>query len=76
MAYELSAIMECHMEKAVADSTRRTYTVEEAGKMLGVSRHKAYEMAREGSLPILRAGNRLLVLKAPFERMLNGETAA
>jgi Helix-turn-helix domain len=33
---------------------RLTYTVEEAGQVLGISRGLAYEMVREGTLPSLR----------------------
>ncbi len=50
---------------------RLTYTVEEAAKLLGVGRALAYEAARQGTIPTLRVGKRLLVPKAALERMLN-----
>ena len=38
-----------------------TLTVEEAGRLLGVSRGLAYEAARRGEIPTIRLGRRLLV---------------
>jgi excisionase family DNA binding protein len=55
---------------------RRTYTVEEAGKILGLSRNSAYARAADGSLPTIRFGRLLLVPKAALDRLLNGATAA
>jgi excisionase family DNA binding protein len=52
---------------------RQTLSVEEAGKILGISRGAAYQYAKEGSLPTIRLGNRLLVPKAALERLLAGE---
>ena len=40
---------------------RATYTVEEAAKILGISRSTAYECARTGELPVLRFGRRMVV---------------
>ena len=42
-----------------------------AGKMLGVSRATAYEMARLGQLPVIRCGERRMVVPlAALKRML------
>jgi excisionase family DNA binding protein len=49
---------------------RRTYSVEEAGKILGLSRNTAYTLAKGGQLPTIRLGRRLLVPKAALERLL------
>jgi excisionase family DNA binding protein len=38
-----------------------TISVEEAGKLLGVSRARAYQSAREGSIPTIRHGRRVAV---------------
>lgn len=51
-----------------------TFTVEEAGKLLGISRALAYEMARTGKLPTLRFGKRLVVPKKAVENMLEKAT--
>jgi excisionase family DNA binding protein len=47
-----------------------TMTVEEAACALGINRNSAYEAARNGELPAIRIGRRLLVPKAAFAKML------
>jgi excisionase family DNA binding protein len=54
-------------------SDAMTYTVEEAARLLGVSRGVGYEAARRGDLPTIRLGRRLLVPKIALERMLGIE---
>jgi excisionase family DNA binding protein len=49
---------------------RLTVTVEEAARLLGVSRQSAYQAARCGELPTIQIGRRLLVSKIALERML------
>jgi excisionase family DNA binding protein len=52
------------------DSLCLTVSVEEAGRILGISRGAAYTHARDGSLPSIRLGKRLLVPKAALEKLL------
>lgn len=52
---------------------RRTYTVDEAGELLGIGRNTAYEAARRGEIPTIKIGRRLLVPRAALERMLAGD---
>jgi len=52
------------------DSERRTVTVEEAGRILGISRGAAYTHAKDGTLPTIRLGKRLLVPKAALDKLL------
>lgn len=52
---------------------RLTLTVEEAGKLLGVSRGLAYSAARSGQLPTIRVGSRLVVPRARLLALLRGE---
>lgn len=47
-----------------------TVTVIEAGKLLGISRSLAYEMARQGKLPTLRFGRRLVVPRQALEALI------
>lgn len=49
---------------------RRTYTIEETAKVLGLGRTSAYEAVRRGEIPVLRVGRRLLVPRAALERLL------
>jgi excisionase family DNA binding protein len=51
---------------------RKTISVAEAGKRLGVSRNLAYEAVKAGQIPVIRIGRRLLVPVAALDRMLNG----
>lgn len=45
-------------------------TVTEAAVRLGISRNSAYEAARNGQIPTLKIGKRILVPLVAFERML------
>ncbi len=50
--------------------TRKTLTVTEAATFLGVSRHFAYQAVREGSIPSIRIGRRILIPVHAFEQLL------
>lgn len=50
----------------VAGEDRLVLTVTEAGRLLGISRAFAYELAARGELPVIRLGRRLLVPKRPL----------
>ena len=55
---------------------RLTMTVKEAGVALGISRATAYLLAKTGGIPVIRLGERRLVVpKAQLQRMLecNGD---
>ena len=52
------------------DGTRLTYTIAEAGKLLGISRGSAYEAAKSGDIPVLKIGGRLLVPRVALEQLL------
>jgi excisionase family DNA binding protein len=54
------------------ESERRTFSVEEAGRMLGISRGAAYAHAKAGAIPTIKLGKRVLVPKAAFEKLLQG----
>lgn len=50
-----------------------TLTVEETGKLLGISRGLAYQAASNGEIPTIRIGRRLLVPGERLRRMLGRE---
>jgi excisionase family DNA binding protein len=52
--------------------SRRTYTVEQASKLLGIGRNNGYQAVRRGELPTIKIGKRLLVPKAALDRLLDG----
>jgi excisionase family DNA binding protein len=51
---------------------RQTMSIEEAARLLGIGRNNAYLAARNGEIPIIKIGKRILVLKEPLKRMLEG----
>lgn len=53
---------------------RRTISVEEAGRLLGLSRASSYQAAATGELPTIKIGRRLLVPRAKLAALL-GEAA-
>ncbi|MFC2034199.1 helix-turn-helix domain-containing protein [Chloroflexota bacterium] len=48
-----------------------TMTVEEAAKVLSISRGLAYEMVRQGKIPALRFGRVIRVPRHALEQLLN-----
>ena len=52
------------------NSERRTLTIDEAAKALGVSRGAAYAAAGRGELPTVRIGKRYVVPRSQLEKML------
>ena len=48
-------------------------SIEEAAKVLGISRTLGYQAARTGELPTIRIGGRILVSRRAIERMLEGD---
>jgi excisionase family DNA binding protein len=57
--------------RRVSISERLCLSVPEAAALLGISRNLAYEMAKQGQLPVVRFGKRLLVPKVALEKMLS-----
>ena len=50
-----------------------TYTVEQAARVLGISRNACYEAARSGQVPTIRFGRRILVPKVALDKLLSGQ---
>jgi excisionase family DNA binding protein len=48
-----------------------TYSIPQAGKLLGYSRNTAYEAAKRGQLPTIRLGRKIRVPKAALQRLLD-----
>jgi len=57
-------------------SEELVYTVDEVRKRLKLSRGATYEAIRNGQIPSLRIGRRILVPASSLARLLGGETAA
>jgi excisionase family DNA binding protein len=53
------------------DAQRLTVSVEEAGRILGISRGAAYARAGDGTIPVVRLGRRLVVPLRALEKLLH-----
>jgi excisionase family DNA binding protein len=51
-------------------TSRLVWSVEEAGRLLGISRAHAYELVARGDLPHLRLGRRIVVPKRALDELL------
>ncbi len=49
---------------------RLCLTVPEAAEMLGISRNFAYQLVKEGKLPVIKFGKKLLIPRAALGKML------
>jgi excisionase family DNA binding protein len=65
-----TAVLTPARKKPGGDSLCLTVTVEDAARILGISRGAAYTHARDGSLPTIRLGKRLLVPRAALDKLL------
>ena len=53
-------------------TTKKTYTVEEVARVLGIGRTAAYEAVRLGTIPSVRIGRRILIPTTALDRLLSG----
>ena len=58
------------------DELPLTLTVPEVGEVLGISRAKAYELARSKGFPSMRIGTRILVPRDKLIRWIDKQTEA
>lgn len=58
------------------DELPLTLTVPEVGEVLGISRAKAYDLARSEGFPSMRIGTRILVPRDKLIRWIDKETEA
>lgn len=47
-----------------------TYSVDEAGKALGIGRNVAFRLVHQGTIPAIRLGKKLRVPKTAIEEMM------
>ena len=53
---------------------KKTLTVAEAMAVLGISRTLAYRLIKDGKLPVIRLGKRVLIPVSALEKILTAET--
>ncbi len=59
---------------ATATDVRKTYSIPESARLIGIGKARAYEMARNGEMPgVLKVGNRYLVSRKVLDAWVNGE---
>ena len=58
------------MVLAQKQAQRRTVSIQEAAKILGIGPDQAYNAARLGQIPTIRLGRRLLVPLPALEKLL------
>ena len=58
------------------EETKLTISVEEAARLLGISRGLAYEMVKAGKIPSIRFGRRLLVPRHALNKLLENPSAS
>lgn len=57
-----------------ATDVRKTYSIPESARLIGIGKARAYEMARNGEMPgVLKVGNRYLVSRKVLDAWVNGE---
>ena len=57
----------------MTDQKPKTQTIDEAASELGIGINQAYAAAKRGEIPTIKIGKRILVLKEPLKRMLEGD---
>jgi len=71
MDHDFRISVKHHIEVQMTE-VRLTMTVDEAATALGLCRNSAYAAAKDGTLPTIRIGKRLLVPRVAIERLLAG----
>jgi excisionase family DNA binding protein len=56
--------------RQAALENRLCISVTEAAQMLTISRNLAYEMVKQGRIPVIKFGKRLLIPRLALEKML------
>ena len=65
-----------HVTDRINDDLCEVLSVEEAGRRLGLGRAAAYVHAKAGHIPTIKLGNRMLVPKRAFAKLLASADAA
>jgi len=59
-----------------ARDERLTQSIREAARELGIGVNQAYEAVKRGEIPHIKIGKRILVLRKPWLRKLQGDGEA
>jgi excisionase family DNA binding protein len=61
---------EPEMDRSASNTS--VLNVEDAARILGISRNSAYEAVARGEIPSLRFGKRIVIPKVALDRLLSG----
>jgi excisionase family DNA binding protein len=53
----------------------QTNSIEDLAEILGIGRSTAYAAVRNGTIPSIKVGKRVLIPKVSLHRLLSGQTA-
>ena len=56
------------------EQNKRTYTVVEVSKILGIGKNKAYTLIKDANFKVVRIGNSIRVSKKSFDDWLDNST--
>lgn len=59
------------MRKEVLRMEQMTYSIDEAARIIGVSKSFMYKLARNNEVPVLKLGKRLVIPKSRFIEFIN-----
>ena len=58
---------------SLVSNERLVFTVEEARRLIGLSRGLMYDAIHRGEIPSMRIGRRILIPRAALQQMLEGK---
>lgn len=59
-----------NITKEIEEGKRLCVTIPEVASLLGISRNHAYELVKQGKLPVIRLGKRILVPRVQLDKFL------
>lgn len=63
-------------ERDQTEPNPEVFTVREVAKKLGIGKRQAYLAVKDGVIPAIRIGQRILIPKRPFESWLNAASSS
>ena len=63
------------MSSSSTSPQKKTVSLEDAAREIGIGRSTAYAAARRGEIPVIRMGRRLLVSRVALDQLLGAATS-
>ena len=58
----------------VNEMEKLVYSVQEVAELLGISKSYAYELVRDGTIPVLQLGRKRVIPKEKLNEWINGKS--